>query len=60
MEKFLNPLRNRIAHGLLDAEGAIDVDDPSLRRSAKLWTPYCRTIARKLLLERFYTPPVPG
>ena len=53
-EKHLIPLRNKIAHGLLDQEGAIDVDDPVLRRDAKIWAPYCRTIARKLLLERFY------
>lgn len=59
-EKYLTPLRNKIAHGLLDQEGAIDIDDPLLRQSVKTWTPYCRTIARMLLLERFYTPSASG
>ncbi len=55
-EKTLRPLRDRIAHGLLDREGVINIDDPELRRQAKLWASYCRTIARKMLLERFYDP----
>jgi hypothetical protein len=52
-ETTLYPLRNEIAHGLLDDKGLVDVDDPALRKRVKYWLPYTRMMARRLMLERF-------
>jgi hypothetical protein len=53
----LRPLRNRIAHGLIDengerpAEALSSVDDPDLHVEVHRWMPICRILARLELAD---------
>jgi hypothetical protein len=51
-DKYLSPIRHLIAHGLLDEEGLVDVDDPELQKRVKYWLPYTRMMARRVLFAR--------
>ena len=51
-DKFLTPIRHAIAHGFLDSDGVIDLNDPVLRDRADYWLPYMRMFARLLIFER--------
>ena len=53
-DKHLTPLRHAIAHGLLNAEGLTDVDDPNLHEQVKYWLPCARFIARRMLAVQFF------
>jgi hypothetical protein len=53
-ESFLRPLRDSIAHGLLDDVGIIDVDDPDLHGRVRYWLPYLRSMARRVSLARCF------
>jgi hypothetical protein len=51
-DRYLSPIRNAIAHGLLAEQGLIDVDDPELRQRVKYWLPYIRMMARRVAFSR--------
>ncbi len=54
LDKYLRPLRNSIAHGLLDTQGVVNVDDPDLQYRVRYWLPYTRLMARRWLFARFF------
>jgi hypothetical protein len=59
-DKYLTPLRNRIAHALLDSGEFADLDDPKLLRDIEEWLPFTRFAARIALLTdmKVELPPV--
>jgi hypothetical protein len=49
--RYLTPLRTRIAHALLDSGEFADLDDPKLLREIDDWLPFTRFAARTALLN---------
>lgn len=49
-DRLLTPLRNRIAHALLDSGELADLDDPTLLRDIEEWLPFARFAARIAVL----------
>jgi hypothetical protein len=48
----LRPLRNQIAHGLIEENDTLSsVDDPELQAKCQQWMPVCRLLARAELTE---------
>jgi hypothetical protein len=51
-DTYLRPLRDSIAHGLLDESGLVDVDDPQIQDDVSYWLVYTRMMARRVLFAR--------
>jgi hypothetical protein len=49
----LRPLRDRIAHGILDSSQYLHVDDPGAMRDIAKWLPFLRCAVRRVLKNDF-------
>jgi hypothetical protein len=56
VDRFLTPLRNKVAHALLDSGELADIDDPRLLRDIVRWIPFSRFAARTMVVKDLAQP----